>query len=279
MLNFYIFRFTFFPYTIALQFKSYFNIFFLFTAILLSIPILSPLGLETTLAPFLVVLMIGILRELFEDAKRHLYDKTYNNSISLKYNNEKRKFKNDKWKNFNVGCLLKILKNETIPADLLVIKSSSNNGYCYLQTTNLDGESTLKPREALYCFSNKIMSEKDLATEAISGYIEIDHPNNNIYQAEGRVVFNETKERSQFDMNNIVLRGGCLKNVDYIIGIVLYSGNDTKLMKNIQIGSLKMSNIEIKLNKIVIYVMIITFLVCIICTFSGYMFRVSLKFL
>ena len=49
-----------------------------------------------------------------------------------------------KWSQIKVGDILKITKNEVIPADILIIKSSLPNGFCYMQTTNLDGESALK---------------------------------------------------------------------------------------------------------------------------------------
>ena len=46
-------------------------------------------------------------------------------------------------------------------------------------------------------------------------------------------------------------------------------------MKNIQIAGIKRSTIERLLNYIVVIVMIITFVVCIICTFFGFLFKVN----
>ena len=38
--------------------------------------------------------------------------------------------------------------NEAIPADMVVLKSSDeNNGLCYIDTQNLDGEANLKQRQ------------------------------------------------------------------------------------------------------------------------------------
>ena len=36
-----------------------------------------------------------------------------------------------------------------ILADLLILKTSLKNRFCYMQTSNLDGETTIKPREAI----------------------------------------------------------------------------------------------------------------------------------
>ena len=50
------------------QFKNYFNIFFLITAVVLSIPQISQISPFTSITPFLIVTVIGIVREGFEDS-------------------------------------------------------------------------------------------------------------------------------------------------------------------------------------------------------------------
>jgi len=143
----------------------------------------------------------------------------------------KESFTEIKWKDIRLGKIVKVNKNESIPADLLVVKSSNYNGFCYMQTTNLDGETTLKPRETMVLFQNIVKSERDLIK--IKGVIEIDPPDNNIYKIEGSVLI-PGYEKCFFDINNILLRGTSLKNVDYIYGLVIYTGKDTKIMKNIK---------------------------------------------
>jgi hypothetical protein len=58
---------TFLPLAILNQFTNYFNIFFLFSATLLSIQVISQIGPGTSLGPFLFVLLISLIREGFED--------------------------------------------------------------------------------------------------------------------------------------------------------------------------------------------------------------------
>lgn len=45
-------------------------------------------------------------------------------------------------------------------------------------------------------------------------------------------------------MDNMVLRGTRLKNTDYIYGIVVYTGKDTRLGRNLQKSDAKMSTLE-----------------------------------
>jgi magnesium-transporting ATPase (P-type) len=130
------------------------------------------------------------------------------------YNSSKGESESIKWKDIKVGNILKVLKNEVIPADLLVIKSAADNGYSYLQTTNLDGETALKPRETPVIFQEKVAKEKDL--EQLKGVVEIDPPDNNIYKVEGTIIL-EGYEKSHFDVNNILLRVGLFLILGWII--------------------------------------------------------------
>lgn len=45
-----------------------------------------------------------------------------------------------------MGDIVKILEGETFPADLIVIKSSAEDGSCFIETSSLDGEKNLKPK-------------------------------------------------------------------------------------------------------------------------------------
>lgn len=44
--------------------------------------------------------------------------------------------------------------------------------------------------------------------------------------------------------DNFCLRGSTLRNTNYIVGLVVYTGMDTKIMKNSVIGPVKKSSLE-----------------------------------
>ena len=264
--------FTFLPLALFYQFNSCFNLFFLFTAIITSIKSISTLEPMSAIMPFIVVLIISLIREALEDIRKYQYDKKSNNSSTIIYKSPH--FIESKWSDIEIGTILKIAKDETLPADILIFKSSSENGFCYLETTNLDGESGLKPREALRAGQSEVNKEGDidkLFNNTSSTYVEVDQPSMDIYCVEGTLFINGKKH--YFDINNVLLRGGKLKNVDYVYGITIYTGKDSKLLKNINHSSLKFSNIDRKLNYIVVYILIICLLMCIICTIVGGLFR------
>ena len=51
------------------------------------------------------------------------------------------------WKDVCVGDFIRLSCDDTIPADLLLLWSSDTDDICYIQTSNLDGETNLKQRQ------------------------------------------------------------------------------------------------------------------------------------
>ncbi|MCQ2817766.1 MAG: phospholipid-translocating P-type ATPase [archaeon] len=262
------------PLAIFYQFNSGFNIFFLCSAVLSCITIISPVSPVSAVVPFVIVLVIGLIKEAIEDLKKYFYDRDSNNSICIKYVSPA--FVEAKWSDVEVGNIIKVKKDETLPADILVIKSSNENGFCFLETSNLDGETALKPREALNATQTQIVDEKGIdqffsLRNYNETYAEVDQPNENIYEIEGTSFINSNK--FYFEVKNILLRGGKLKNVDYVYGIVIYTGKDTKLLQNIKHSSLKTSHIDKKLNIIVLYILIVCLVLTVVATVIGSVFR------
>ena len=76
--------------------------------------------------------------------------------------------------------------------------------------------------------------EDDIVEQLIklNGIIEADAPNNNIYVLDGFIHFPNINEKIHFNINNVLLRGGTLMNVDYVYVVVIYTGKNTKIMNN-----------------------------------------------
>ncbi|KAG1457835.1 hypothetical protein G6F46_009262 [Rhizopus delemar] len=156
--------------------------------------------------------------------------------------NTQTKWEHVKWKELNVGDYVKIENDQDIPADIVILSTSETDNICYVETQNLDGETNLKQRQGLPGTAN-IESEQDC--EQARFYIESEPPHVNIYQYSAvlrwQVDTNDTEtirsgvsheKADAVTYSNILLRGCVLRNTKWVIGVVVYTGSETKIMLN-----------------------------------------------
>ena len=185
--------YSFLPLAIINQYKTPFNWFFLIQAIIDCIPAISSVNPTTTIMPVVIVLIISLIREAVEDYRKYSNDKLANETIVSVY--KMPSFVKQKCSLIKVGNIIKVKKEEMIPADLLILKTSLSNGFCYMQTSNLDGETTLKPRESINLSQKRLNTEKPASFVKLLNpnndncYIEVDNPSKDIYEIEGTIFF------------------------------------------------------------------------------------------
>ncbi len=78
-----------------------------------------------------------MIKEAYEDWNRRKQDKEINHTITHVLRDEK--LISTTWDAVNVGDIVKITENESVPADLLILATSSSDGSAYIETANLDG--------------------------------------------------------------------------------------------------------------------------------------------
>lgn len=169
------------------------------------------------------------------------------------------------WKKLEVGDIVLLRDNEQVPADIIVLSTSDPDGMCYLETKNLDGETNLKPRKALRATS-QIMSEEDVERSAF--ILDSEPPHQNLYQYNGVLRYTdpatgEVKLESA-TINEMLLRGCSIRNTAWIIGLVAFTGADTKIMLNGGETPSKRSKIEKETNFNVIVNFVVLFIMCVI---------------
>lgn len=128
-----------------------------------------------------------------------------------------------------VGQIIKVLQEEQIPADLVLLKSSEADGLCYLETSAIDGESHLKLRQA----HRKTTEQLENNLNSGGALITCDPPNNQIYSFHGSLQLDRS-DVLPLDCNQFLPRGSILVNTDWIIGVIVYTGIETKIMKNVK---------------------------------------------
>ena len=241
------------------QFSRLANIYFLIIAVLQSVKELSYSGGNPIiLMPLSFVVCLNGLKDIYEDYKRKKSDKKENNSDCYIYNSLNG-FVKKKWRDIRLGDIIKVKNNEEFPADLLLLSSSDENGICYVETKNLDGETNLKFKQANKSLHNSIFSKKEDCLKLIKYVCITKPPNEFIYKFDGTLYevedngnINDSNKYELFSNKSFLLRGSKLRQTDYIIGAAIYVGPHTKSMINSPDLKSKHSSVELEMNKQII---------------------------
>ncbi|KAH9638239.1 hypothetical protein HF086_013677 [Spodoptera exigua] len=164
-----------------------------------------------------------------------------------------------KWRDVRVGDLVHLSNNEPVPADMVLLHSSNPFGVCYLDTCNLDGETNLKQRLVVPGFKEK---HSEFSPIKFRSSVEVERPSTKIYRFTG-CISHPNGARVPLTSENLLLRDCTIKNTDYVEGIVVYAGHETKAMLNNGGPRYKCSSLEKKMNTDVIWcVLVLLFLCC-----------------
>ncbi|KAL2213538.1 phospholipid-transporting ATPase [Sarocladium strictum] len=261
---------TFLPKFLLEQFSKVANVFFLFTAGLQQIPGLSPTNQYTTIAPLMVVLLISAIKELVEDYRRRQADTALNTSRAEVLRGSS--FTETPWINVAVGDVVKVQSEEPFPTDLVLLASSEPEGLCYIETANLDGETNLKIKQALPETSTMV-SPSELSR--LGGRIKSEQPNSSLYTYEATLTMQAGGGEKELALNpeQLLLRGATLRNTPWIYGVVVFTGHETKLMRNATAAPIKRTKVERQLNWLVVALVVILLILSVICTVGDLVMR------
>lgn len=234
----------FIPKSLFEQFRRAANVYFLVVACVSFSP-LAPYRAVSILLPLLFVIGATMAKEAVEDWRRKKQDVEVNNR-KVKVYGKDNAFHETKWKNLGVGDLVRVEKDEFFPADLLLLSSSYDDGICYVETMNLDGETNLKLKQALEV---TLHLPDEQSFQKFKALVKCEDPNEHLYSFVGSLCY----EGMQYPLSpkQILLRDSKLRNTEYIYGVVIFTGHDTKVMQNATDPPSKRSKIERKMDKIV----------------------------
>uniref|UniRef100_A0A8B9KFC7 Phospholipid-transporting ATPase n=1 Tax=Astyanax mexicanus TaxID=7994 RepID=A0A8B9KFC7_ASTMX len=224
--------FTFLPRFLYEQIRRAANAFFLFIALMQQIPDVSPTGRYTTLVPLIFILTVAGIKEIIEDyvSKSALCWLEYCGSeiLVVLY-----------WK-VAVGDIVKVTNGQHLPADMVIVSSSEPQAMCYTETSNLDGETNLKIRQG-HSLTASVQSVEELM--GLAGRLECEGPNRHLYDFTGTLRL-DNHNPVPLGPDQVLLRGAQIRNTQWVVGIVVYTGHDSKLMQNSTKAPLKRSNVE-----------------------------------
>jgi len=252
---------TFLPKNLFEQFYRLANFYFLCIIILNWVPAINAFGKEVAMIPLLFVLSVTAVKDLFEDSRRHRSDREINSRICRVYSRESSRYVNEKWKDIVVGDIIRLSSDDEVPADILLLNASDENGICYVSTASLDGETNLKQKQPVSFMENGKSHSEFQPTDA-KFIVECESPNNQIHKFGGNIELMDGR-KLHIDKNHLLLRGCRIKNTDVVEGLVVYTGHDTKAMLNNSGPRYKRSKLERDMNKDVLACVFILFVLCV----------------
>ena len=198
---------------------------------------LGDLNLLFSISFHLFILVVQILLATIDYISIYLNDNKVNNQIAHIYDNIKKKFVDSTWKEIKVGHILKIYKNEIIPADIILLESMDSKHQCYIDNSSINGNFDMF-RIKKACNDTQSPNMKTIKfveyVKNIKGIIKYGEPNSNMYHFKGRLKLDNFPRASDISLDNFLIRGSTLKNVRYIYGLVVYTGMETKMMMTLK---------------------------------------------
>ncbi|KAJ0400447.1 hypothetical protein ATCC90586_003536 [Pythium insidiosum] len=236
-------RFTiynFIPKLLFYEFSKLANAYFLIISIMQTIkPISNTGGFPASLPALSIIVLIDMFFACLEDYKRHKADHTAN----------------------QLPC-----RKEPVPADLVILgvcepEPENPAGICYVETKSLDGETNLKLRQGLEATYTILRSDQCVAN--LEGAVVCEQPNNAIHRFNGTLTLQRPEKKKEvITANAVCLRGSTLRNTEYIYGLVVNTGPDTKIMMASSDAPMKWSDMETRLNKQITYICGLMIVLC-----------------
>lgn len=291
---------TFFPLVLYEQFKSFLNLYFLIVALSQIVPALRIGYLATYIVPLAFVLLVTLGKEAYDDWQRFQRDRLANstrytildastsaaaastptpNSHHLSADAAARNTIDSEaqWQSglpplhtvpsskLKVGDLVLLEKNQRVPADLVLLRTSEASGTCFIRTDQLDGETDWKLRVALEPTQRL---ETDAKLLDVQGEMYAAAPTKDIHSFVGTLtlrtaaptVFDpaaddiavggqETETRHAVSAENVLWSNTVLA-AGSAVGFVVYTGSETRAVMNTSHPSTKQGLLDGEINEI-----------------------------
>ncbi|XP_057210983.1 probable phospholipid-transporting ATPase IIB isoform X1 [Triplophysa rosa] len=237
---------TFVPGVLYQQFKFFLNLYFLVVACSQFVPSLKIGYLYTYWAPLAFVLSVTMVREAVDEVRRCRRDKEMNSQLYSKLT--MRGKVQVKSSDIQVGDLIIVEKNQRIPADMIFLRTSEKTGSCFIRTDQLDGETDWKLRVAVPC-TQRLSALGDLFS--ISAYVYAQKPQLDIHSFEG----NFTREdcdppiHESLSIENTLWASTVVAS-GTVIGVVIYTGKETRSVLNTSQSKNKVGLLDLELNRL-----------------------------
>uniref|UniRef100_A0A8C1F620 Phospholipid-transporting ATPase n=1 Tax=Cyprinus carpio carpio TaxID=630221 RepID=A0A8C1F620_CYPCA len=242
----------FIPKNLFEQFRRIANFYFLIIFLVQVSPD-TPTSPITSGLPLFFVITVTAIKQGYEDWLRHKADNEVNGAPVFVVRSGS--LVQTRSKNIRVGDIVRVAKDETFPADLVLLSSDRAEGTCHITTTSLDGETNLKTH---YSVPETAVSQSVSRLESLQAVVECQQPEADLYRYHSQS--DHPNPPHTLGPENLLLRGARLKNTKEIFGVAVYTGMESKMALNYKCKSQKRSAVEKSMNTfLIIYLGILLF--------------------
>lgn len=301
----------FLPKQLLFQFSRLANFYFLCVGVPQTIPGLSTTGNYTTILPLLFFVLLTIVKEGYDDWKRHRLDNVENaraavalrresaseaqtNPVNARHwfgfrlagkskarrtcekevNSTGFQWTVTGWKDLKVGDIVRLSRDEDVPADLVLLHANGENGLAYIETMALDGETNLKSKQVSTVLEGCDTIDGIGAVAQRGAEVVLEDPNPDLYRFDGRVKVGD--KTLPLTLGEVIYRGSTLRNTPCAIGVVINTGEECKIRRNAnRHPSAKKPALESIANRIVITLAIYVVLLSVGCSMGYIIWRKS----
>ncbi|KAA0712468.1 putative phospholipid-transporting ATPase IF [Triplophysa tibetana] len=263
----------FIPKNLFEQFRRIANFYFLII-FLVQLMIDTPTSPITSGLPLFFVITVTAIKQGYEDWLRHKADNEVNGAPVFVVRSGS--LVQTRSKNIRVGDIVRVAKDETFPADLVLLSSDRAEGTCHITTTSLDGETNLKTHFAV---PETAVLQTVSRLESLQAVVECQQPEADLYRFVGRITVTQQEEEivRPLGPENLLLRGARLKNTREIFGVAVYTGMEAKMALNYKCKSQKRSAVEKSMNTFLIIYLGILLFEAILSTILKYAWQAETK--
>ncbi|XP_022415690.1 probable phospholipid-transporting ATPase IIB isoform X6 [Delphinapterus leucas] len=192
------------------------------------------------------VLAVTIMREAIDEFRRFQRDKEVNSQLYSKLT--VRGKVQVKSSDIQVGDLIIVEKDQRIPSDMVFLRTSEKAGSCFIRTDQLDGETDWKLKVAVSC-TQRLPALGDLFS--INAYVYAQKPQLDIHSFEGTFTREDSDPpiHESLSIENTLWASTVVAS-GTIIGVVIYTGKETRSVMNTSNPKNKVGLLDLELNQL-----------------------------
>ncbi|KAF9167782.1 putative aminophospholipid-translocase [Actinomortierella ambigua] len=240
---------TFLPIVLYEQFKFFLNLYFLLVALSQFIPALKIGYIVTYVAPLCFVLAVTIGKEAYDDIKRYRRDQEANSQL-YQCLQPGGGFKTIPSSSIKVGDMIVVHKNQNVPADMILLRTTEESGACFIRTDQLDGETDWKLRLAVP-YTQQLPNDEALM-DLNGASVYADAPHKDIHSFIGNFTREGDGPGLRTDPLNVenTLWANTVIASGNAIGFVIYTGRDTRAVMNTSHPKTKIGLLDSEVNRL-----------------------------